>query len=59
MSSSLINKRRPETVKPQSSQDDQSGLGRRKQSEYALDGGKSVIIDAPASPSKWHHNDLW
>jgi len=59
MSSSLINKRRPETVKPQSSQDDQSGLGRRKQSEYALDdGGKSVIIDAPASPSKLHNYNL-
>ena len=52
----MINRRRPETVKPQSSQDDHSGLGRRKQSEYAFDGGKSVIIDAPASPSKLNRN---
>jgi hypothetical protein len=53
MSSTLLERRkqRPETAKSHSNLDESSALGRKK-SEYAFDGGKSVIIDAPLSPCK-------
>jgi hypothetical protein len=57
MSSSLLDRskrqqhHRPETAKSRSNAEE---ISTRNKSELAFDGGKSVIIDAPLSPSKYY-----